>query len=81
MQAQQTVPQLSPTVVPFRAPVVEIPQATLELILLLRNERERLKDQLEEAEAEVRAALEAHAPIEPGVHVAELKESFRRNVA
>ena len=62
-------------------PAVEIPQAKLEFIILLRNERERLKEQLEEAEAEVRAALEAHAPVEPGVHSANLKESFRRNVA
>lgn len=80
MSATQTVPQLHP-VVPFHAPVVEIPQAKLELIILLRNKRERLKDELDAAEAEVRAALEAHAPVEPGVHVAELKESFRRNVA
>ena len=61
-------------------PAVEIPQAKLELIILLRNERDRLEDQLDAVEAEVRAALEAHAPIESGVHVAELKESFRRNV-
>jgi hypothetical protein len=81
MQATQTVPQIHPVVVPFREPVVEISQAKLELIILLRNERERLKEQLEEAEAEVRAALEANAPVEPGVHVASLKESFRRNVA
>ena len=81
MQATPTVPQLHPAVVPFRAPAVEIPQAKLELIILLRNERERLKEQLDAAEAEVRAALEANAPVEPGVHVAELKESLRRNVA
>ena len=49
MQATQTVPQVHPTVVPFREPAVEIPQTKLELILLLRNERERLKEQLEEA--------------------------------
>ncbi len=80
MQAPQTVPQVHP-VVPFRAPAVEIPQAKLELILLLRNERQRLAEELEAVEAEVRAALEAHAPVEPGVHIAELKESFRRSVA
>ena len=58
-------------------PAVEVPQAKLELIILLRNERERLKEQLEEAEAEVRAALEAHAPVEPGVHVARLVDSLK----
>lgn len=69
-------------VVPFPATSKpEIPQAKLELIILLRNERDRLKEQLEEAEAEVRAALEADAPVEPGVHIASLKESFRRSVS
>jgi hypothetical protein len=81
MASTQTVSQLHSAVVPFREPAVEIPQAKLELIILLRNERERLKEQLEAVEAEVRAALEANAPIEPGVHVAELKESLRRNVS
>ena len=80
MQATQTVPQVHPTVVPFREPAVEIPQAKLELVLLLRNERERLKELLEEAEAEIRTALEAGAPVEPGVHTAALKEHFCRNV-
>jgi hypothetical protein len=79
--ASQTVPQIHPNVVPFQAPTEEVRQEKLELIMLLRNERKRIDEQLESVESEVRAALEAKAPVEPGVHIASLKESFRRNVA
>ena len=40
-----------------------------------------MKSDLETAESEVKTALEAVPPVEPGTHVASLKETFRRNVA
>jgi len=80
--ATQTVSQHSPVVqFPQSVPAAEIRQEKLELILLLRNESKRIDEQLKSVESEVRAALEAKAPVEPGVHVASLKESLRRNVA
>ena len=79
--ATSTVPHFIRSANVLQVPAVEIPQSKLELIFLLRNELGRLKEQLEEAEAEVRAALEAHAQIEPGVHGASLEESFRRSVS
>ena len=70
--ATQSLP--SPQVNPIPFPKRQITQGQLQRIL-------SLKADLETAEAEARTALEAGAEIEPGTHVASLKESFRRNVA
>jgi len=59
----------------------QISQQQLTGIIGLRNTITALKASLETAEAEVRAALESGAEIESGVHVASLKENFRRTPA
>jgi len=41
----------------------------------------QLQDQLSTDEQTLRTRLEAGAQVEPGVHLAELKESWRRNVS
>ena len=77
--ATQSLP--SPQVQPIPFPNKQITQAQLQRIIGLRNEVSALKADLETAEAEARTALEAGAEVEPGTHVASLKESFHRNVA
>ena len=67
-----------PQVVPFPSPQEQITQAQLERIIALRNQVADLKSRLETSEAEVKTALEAGTPVEPGVHVCSLKESLRR---
>jgi hypothetical protein len=63
-------------------PAVEpITQLELELFISLCNRLERLKEQVANEEATLRARLEAGADVQPGVHVASLKEGSRRNVA
>lgn len=91
MQATQTVSAPSapaqsvvlqfPKALPAAPAAPEISQAQLGEVLYFRNELRRIGRLLEEAERDVQASLEAGAPIEPGVHAAGLKESFRRNVA
>lgn len=63
--------QIVSHVVPFPqiVPAGSITQLELELFLSLRNK------------LALRSRIEAGATVDPGVHVAELKESFRRNVA
>ena len=58
------------------APPKPITQYELEELILLRNTLRRL-DQIE---ADLKARLDAGAEVEEGVHVAELKATFRRNV-
>jgi hypothetical protein len=72
-----------PFVVPAQVvPAVEpIAQLELELFLSLCNRLDALKEQVAAEEAALKARLEAGASVDPGVHVAELKEHFRRNVA
>ena len=59
----------------------QITQTQLIRVVSLKNMVAALKANLDAAEAEVRAALESGATVEPGVHVASLKESFRRNIS
>ncbi len=75
--ATQSLPQVQP--IPF--PNKQITQTQLERIISLRNQVSALKADLEAAEVEAKTALEAGVEVEPGTHVASLKESFRRNVA
>jgi hypothetical protein len=58
-----------------------ITQLELELLLSLRNRLKKLQDQVDDEENALKSRLEAGTTVDPGVHVAELKESFRRNVS
>ena len=78
--ATQTLPHVVPF--PQSVPAVKaITQLELELFLSLCNRLDALKEQVAIEEAALKARLEAGATVDPGVHVAELKEHFRRNVA
>ena len=70
-----------PQVISLPSDVRQIPQEALIRIIQLRNAVAAFKQHLEAAESEVRSALESGAAVEPGVHVASLKESLRRAVA
>jgi hypothetical protein len=83
MQSTQTVSQ-HPHVVQFpqSVPAVEtISQDELALFLSLCGRLKQLQDEIGAAEESLKERLEAGAEIEPGDHVAELKEHSRRNVA
>jgi hypothetical protein len=58
-----------------------ITQLELELFLSLRNRLKQLESQVAAEEAALKSRLEAGTSVDPGVHVLELKESFRRNVS
>ncbi len=77
MQATATLPE----VVPLNQPTEVITQDQLAEILLLRQSVKQLQAELRRAEAEVRSALEAGAPVEPGILQAVLKTIERRSVA
>ena len=74
--ATQTVPQA----VPFRQPTDTITQEQLAYILTLKGEIAERKKALEEAEADVQAALEGSVPVESGLLRAFLKTVERRSV-
>ena len=76
----EPLPQV-PQVVPFPSTQEQITQAQLERIIALRNQAATLAKDLESEEAEVRTALEAGTPVEPGTHVASLKEISRRTIS
>lgn len=81
MATARTLPQVVPfpqSSVPPKQPVTQL---EIEIFLSLRNRLTQLQSQVDAEEAALRGRLEAGAIVEPGVHVAELKESFRRNVA
>ena len=59
----------------------EITQGDLSYILATRLEVERLKGLLTEAEASVKARLEAGAALESGAHLATLKEYWRKGIS
>jgi hypothetical protein len=78
--ATQTLPHV--VQFPQSVPAVEpITQLELELFLSLRNRLKQLESQVASEEAALKARLESGATVHPGVHVAELKENLRRNVA
>ncbi len=66
---------------PIHKPPQEITQGDLSYILATRLEIDRLKANLAEAEASVKARLEAGAAVEHGVYRTWLKENFRRAIA
>jgi hypothetical protein len=77
-----SVPSQKSTVVPIpnQSPQT-ITQIELVLFLSLRGRLQQLEEQVTAAQEEFKARLEAGAVVQPGDHVAELKESFRRNVS
>jgi hypothetical protein len=72
-----SVPQSK--VVPFQSP--QITQTELVLFLSLRGRLQQLQEQVNAAEQDFKARLEAGAFVQPGDHVARLDERSRRNVA
>lgn len=70
--------QKQPQCVPAKEPITQL---ELELLLSLRKRADELAEQLAVDEAILRSRIECGAMVEPGLHTAELKESFRRNVA
>jgi hypothetical protein len=86
--ATQTVPHVAElskfaVFVPVATPAAPKPitQLDLETLICLRNALKRREQEFARFEADLKARLEAGAEVEEGVHVADLKESFRRNVA
>ncbi len=73
--------QQKSTVVPFPQLSQQISQTELALVLSLRGRLRQLEDQVAEAEQSIKTRLEAGVIPEPGDHIAELKENFRRNVS
>ncbi len=67
--------------VAFPEPTEQVSQAQLAQILQLKGEIAEAKNQLEQAEGEVQAALEASVPVQPGLLHALLKTVERRSVA
>jgi hypothetical protein len=59
----------------------QITQVQLTRVISIRNMIESLKGDLEVVETQVKSALEAGVPIEPGVHIARLRDCFRRTVS
>jgi hypothetical protein len=77
--AAPSVPlQFPQHIVPATEPITQL---ELELLPSLRNRLAQLEAQVAAEEATFQARLEAGAPVEPGTHHAELKESWRRNVS
>jgi hypothetical protein len=58
-----------------------VTQLEIELFISLRNRLQQLETQFAASEAALKSRLEAGATVDPGIHVAELKENFRRHVA
>ena len=75
--------QTLPHVVSFPQSVLATELSQQELVNLIeaRNFLSQLEAQVESIESDLKARLEAGATVEQGVHVANLKEVFRRNVA
>jgi hypothetical protein len=74
-------PILLPVFSQFHDRTEPISQLELELFISLRNRLQQLEAQVDAQEAALKSRLEAGATVDPGVHVASLKESFRRNVS
>lgn len=65
-----------------RVPAVEkISQSQLVEFIEAQNVLARLQERVDEMSESIRTRLEAGADVQPGVHVASLKEGSRRNVA
>jgi hypothetical protein len=59
----------------------QISQLEIEMFLSLQNQLAKLQAQIDAEEETLKARIAAGASVEPGVHIAELKENIRRNVA
>ena len=80
VQQQNSSQWQNSAVIPF--PKVEpVSQLELAAFCSLRSRLHQLEQQVEAAENSIKARLEAGGGFEPGDRRAELKESFRRNVA
>ena len=79
MEATQIVSHVVPF--PQLVPANQISQVELQLLLSLRGRLSQLQSQVATAEESLKQRLQAGAIVEPGDHIAELKESLRRNVA
>lgn len=80
--ATQTVTQ-RPHVVQFPQSVSteEISQQELIHLIEARNTLDALKKHVETLESGLKTRLESQVPVQAGVHVASLREAFRRSVA
>jgi hypothetical protein len=80
MQAPEIVSHVVPfpQFVPTKEPITQL---ELELLLSLRSRLAQLETQVATEEGTLQARLEAGATVEVGVHRAQLKESWRRNVS
>jgi hypothetical protein len=74
------VPQQNPAVVSFPAPST-VTQLEILSLLSLRGRLSQLTEQVEKAEQSIQARLQSGAMLEPGDHIAKLKENLRRNVS
>lgn len=79
MEATQIVSHVVPF--PQLVPANQISQVELQLLLSLRGRLSQLQSQVATAEESLKQRLRAGALVEPGDHIAELKENLRRNVA
>ena len=78
---------VQPSAVPQQNPVVPVPapstvtQLEILSLLSLRGRLSQLTEQVEKAELSIQARLQSGAMLEPGDHIAKLKENLRRNVS
>ena len=86
--ALQSLPLVNHQFSPIHSPAISFPskeeqitQAQLIRVVSLRNMISALRSDLEAVESGIKVALENGASVQPGVHVASLKETLRRNVA
>jgi hypothetical protein len=77
--ATQTLPHV--VSFPQSVPATELSQKELVDLFEARNVLSQLETQVESMESDLRARFEAGANVEQGVHIANLKEVFRRNIA
>jgi hypothetical protein len=81
IQQGNTAPILFPTFSPLHSSDEAITQLELDRLISLRNRMAHLEEQIARDEAHLKSRLESGAAVEPGVHVASLKENSRRTVA
>ena len=79
MAATQIVSQV--VCFPQSTPATQIAPRELADLIEARSVLAQLEQNVERIESGIQARLEAGATVEPGIHVADLKEKFRRNVA
>jgi hypothetical protein len=77
--ATQTLPHV--VSFPQSVSATELSQQELVNLIEARNVLSQLEAQVESMESDLKARLEAGATFQRGVHIANLKEVFRRNVA